>query len=176
MSRILFILACVAAVFFAAVSRAADDSDKAPEFPKDARWLQSEPQQFKDLRGKVVILHFFTYGCINCQHNYPVYKNWLKKYDADKLTIIGVHTPEFEAEKDIQRVKAKVNENDLKFPIVIDNGAAIWKAWRTRYWPTIFLIDKKGVVRHYWEGELHLDKAEGKRFAQRIDELLKESS
>jgi thiol-disulfide isomerase/thioredoxin len=147
----------------------------APEFPKESTWLQSDPLRVGNLRGRVVVVHFWTFGCINCQHNYPVYKAWQEKYKDAKLTIIGVHSPETKAEKDVERVKAKAKANGLKFPIVIDNDLGIWKAWRVRYWPSIFLIDKQGKVRYYWEGELHLDEPQPKRFAAAIDELLAEN-
>ena len=146
----------------------------APEFPKDATWLQSKPLKLADLRGRVVVVHFWTFGCINCIHNYPVYKAWQEKYAGKDVTIIGVHTPEFAQEKDEGRVRAKARENGLKFPIVIDNDSRIWKAWANRYWPSIYLVDKQGRVRYHWDGELHLQDAAGKRFAARIDELLAE--
>src|SRR4051812_15646860 len=98
-----------------------DEPAPAPEFPKESKWLQSDPLRLADLRGRVVVVHFWTFGCINCQHNYPVYKAWQEKYKDAKLTIIGVHSPEFKAETDIERVKAKAKANGLKFPIAIDN-------------------------------------------------------
>jgi thiol-disulfide isomerase/thioredoxin len=162
------------AVFMTCAAVQADEPPAAPEFPKESKWLQSEPLHFEKLRGRVVVVHFWTFSCVNCQHNYPVYKNWQDKYKDAKLTIIGVHSPEFEAEMDVDKVKAKALKNGLKFPIVIDNDLAIWKEWRVRYWPSIFLVDKQGKVRYYWERELHLDKSEPKRFAAKIDELLEE--
>jgi peroxiredoxin len=175
MNRLLLIAVLLTATLLGVTLLGADSArDTAPEFPKDAKWLQSDPISLKDLKGQVVVVHFWTFGCVNCQQNYPVYKGWLEKYKDKKVTVIGVHTPEFKQEADADRVLQKAKDNGLKFPIVIDNDSAIWKAWRTRYWPTIFLVDKKGVVRHHWEGELHLDKAEAKQFAERIDELLAE--
>jgi thiol-disulfide isomerase/thioredoxin len=126
------------------------------------------------LQGQVVVVHFWTFGCINCIHNYPVYKAWQEKYAGKGVTIIGVHTPEFANEADSDRVRAKANANGLEFPIAIDNDSRIWKSWDNHYWPSIYLIDKKGRVRHHWDGELHLDTVEGKQFASRIDELLAE--
>jgi thiol-disulfide isomerase/thioredoxin len=146
----------------------------AVEFPEDARWLQSKPLKLGDLRGQVVIVHFWTFGCINCVHNYPVYKAWHEKYADKGVTIIGVHTPEFAREADVDRVRSKARDNGLKFPIVIDNDSRIWKSWENNYWPSIYLIDKKGRVRYHWDGELHLEKAAGRQFASRIDELLAE--
>jgi peroxiredoxin len=164
-------LAALLGLFQAAAAR---DPEPAPEFPKDASWLQSEPLLFSQLKGKVVVLHFWTFGCINCQRNYPVYRRWLEKYKDREVVLIGVHTPELKPEADAGKVAAQAQTHGLKFPIVIDNDARIWRAWRTRYWPTIFLIDHEGVVRHYWEGELHLDQQLDQRFAEGIDVLLKE--
>jgi len=146
----------------------------APEFPKEIQWVQSEPLKISDLRGQVVVVHFWTLGCINCIHNYPVYKAWQEKYADKGVTIIGVHTPEFTHEADVARVQASARDNGLKFPIAIDNDHVIWNSWGNQYWPGIFLIDKKGHVRYHWDGELHLDTDEGRQFASRIDELLAE--
>jgi thiol-disulfide isomerase/thioredoxin len=147
----------------------------APEFAPGTQWLHSKPLTIASLRGQVAVVHFWTFGCVNCVHNYPVYKAWQEKYAGKGATIIGIHTPEFTYEADAKQVEAKAEKNGLKFPIVIDNDGANWKNWDNRYWPSIYLIDKKGQVRYRWEGELHLDTAEGKRFAQRIDELLAET-
>jgi peroxiredoxin len=146
----------------------------SPEFPKDVQWLQGGPLKFADLRGRVVVLHFWTNGCINCVRNYPAYRSWQEKYAGKDVTIIGVHTPEFAREAPAERVRDRAKANGLKFPIVLDDQARVWKAWGTRYWPTVFLIDRKGRVRYHWEGELHLDTAAGKRFAGNIDDLLAE--
>jgi thiol-disulfide isomerase/thioredoxin len=153
---------------------APDETVTAPELPAGLPWLQGGPLRFRDLRGRVVVVHFWTNGCINCIRNYPVYRSWQEQYDAKKLTIVGIHTPEFAAEGATERVKKAARDNALRFPIVLDPDAKAWKAWDNHYWPAIYLVDKKGHVRARWEGELHLDTAEGKRFAARIDELLKE--
>jgi thiol-disulfide isomerase/thioredoxin len=162
------------AVLFGSSLPAETKKDPAPSFPKGTPWLNSKPLQIKDLEGKVVVLHFWTYGCINCQRNYPVYKGWMKKYADKKVALIGVHTPEFAAERNIDRVKLRAKNNGLTFPIAIDNSGSIWRAWRTQYWPTVFLIDRKGFVRYHWAGELHLDKEPDRKFAEHIDELLAE--
>jgi thiol-disulfide isomerase/thioredoxin len=146
----------------------------APEFPADTQWLWNKPLTLASLRGQVVVVHFWTVGCINCIHNYPVYKAWQEKYGDKGVKIVGVHTPEFTTEADVPSIRAKVRENGLKFPIAVDNDSRIWKAWDNHYWPSINLIDKKGRVRYHWDGELHLETAEGRRFASHIDELLAE--
>jgi thiol-disulfide isomerase/thioredoxin len=146
----------------------------APEFPRDTQWLQSKPLTLASLRGQVVVVHFWTNGCINCIHNYPVYKYWQKKYAGNGVTIIGVHTPEFAEEAGVDRVRAKARANGLEFPIAIDTDSTIWNRWENHYWPSIYLIDKKGQVRYHWDGELHLENVEARQFASRIDELLAE--
>jgi thiol-disulfide isomerase/thioredoxin len=145
-----------------------------PEFPKGSQWLQSKPLKLADLRGHVVVVHFWTFGCTNCIHNYPVYKAWHEKYAGNQVTLIGVHTPEFAREADVDTVRAKAKANGLNFPIVIDNDSVIWKNFGNRYWPSIYLVDKKGRVRYQWDGELDLNNPDGRRFAARIDELRQE--
>jgi peroxiredoxin len=158
----------------AAVAAGVAERETAPEFPAKAEWVQGGPLKMAELRGKVVVLHFWTNGCINCIHNYPTYRAWQKQYAGKGLTLVGVHTPEFAVEAPTKRVLTKAKQNALEFPIVLDNDGAIWKDWGNRYWPAIYLVDRKGKVRHRWEGELHLKTAEGKAFAAHIDELLAE--
>jgi len=105
------------------------------------------------LRGQVVVVHFWTFGCSNCIHNYPAYKTWQAKYAGKGATIIGIHTPEFDHEADVKKVRARAEQNGLKFPIAVDSGAKNWKNWKNRYWPTIYLIDKKGTIRFTQIGE-----------------------
>ena len=128
---------------------------RAPEFTGVTDWLNSKPFKLADQHGKVVVVHFWTNGCINCIHNYPQYRRWLDKYKENKdLVIVGIHTPEFDAEKDVARIKDRLNKNKLTFAVAVDNDGANWKAWGNRYWPCIYLVDKAGIVRHRWEGEL----------------------
>ena len=148
---------------------------RAPEFTATTNWLNSKPLKLADQKGKVVIVHFWTNGCINCIHNYPHYRAWAEKYAADHdLVIVGVHTAEFDAEKDLDRIKDQAAKNHLTFAIAVDNNGANWKAWRNRYWPCIYLVDKAGNIRFRWEGELG-DNGYKKVTAQ-IDKLLAEPS
>jgi thiol-disulfide isomerase/thioredoxin len=146
----------------------------APEFTADTHWLQGKPLTLAQLRGQVVVVHFWTFGCINCIHNYPVYRAWQERYAGKGVTIIGIHTPESEREAAVKQLQRDAEQNGLKFPIAVDNAGKNWKNWKNQYWPSIYLVDRKGQVRYKWEGELHLDKVEGRRFASRIDELLAE--
>lgn len=150
---------------------------QAPELeerPAD-EWLNSEPLKLADLRGKVVVLHFWAFGCINCIHNQPHYKNWHEKYAGKGVTVIGVHTPETEREKDFDAVRKSAEEKGLKFPIVMDKDARTWKTWDNRWWPCTYLIDKKGIVRYRWDGELNWKNAKGEAaMRKKIEELLAE--
>jgi thiol-disulfide isomerase/thioredoxin len=146
----------------------------APEFTGVTDWLNSKPLKLADQKGKVVIVHFWTNGCINCIHNYPHYRSWAEKYKDNKdLVIVGVHTPEFEAEKDLDRIKDRIAKNRLTFAVAVDNKGATWRAWGNRYWPAIYLVDKSGNVRHRWEGELGNDGY--RKLTGQIDELLAEN-
>jgi peroxiredoxin len=160
---------------WAAIGRG-DDGEKAPaapEFTGVTEWINSKPLKLADQKGKVVVVHFWTNGCINCIHNYPHYRAWHDKYkDKKDLAIIGVHTPEFEAEKDVARIKEKATKNRLAFPIAVDNDRANWKAWGNRYWPCVYIVDKAGKVRQRWEGELGADGY--KTMTGFIDKLLAE--
>jgi thiol-disulfide isomerase/thioredoxin len=168
--------------FFRPIDSAAADANAgeadrlvaAPEFPAGLEWLQGGPLKLAELRGRVAAVHFWTNGCINCKHNYPVYRAWQEKYDSKKFVLVGIHTPEFAAEAPADRVKKAARDNGLTFPIVLDPQAAAWKSWGNQYWPSIYLVDKRGRIRARWEGELHLDTADGRRFAATIDALLKE--
>jgi thiol-disulfide isomerase/thioredoxin len=147
----------------------------APEFARSTKWLQSKPLTLASLRGRVVVVHFWTFGCINCIHNYPAYKAWQEKYAGKDVTIVGIHTPEFKHEADVDEILARAKKAGLKFPIAVDNDSQNWKSWKNRYWPTVYLIDRKGRVRYRWEGELGSATTKGERLMrQKIDELLAE--
>lgn len=126
--------------------------DPAPEI-LNKTWLNSEPLRLADLKGKVVMVEFWTFGCYNCKNVEPYIKQWHRKYSDDGLVIIGVHTPEFDHEADIDNVKNYLKKNDIEHAIAIDNDFATWKSYRNRYWPARYLIDKQGIVRHIYIGE-----------------------
>ena len=126
----------------------------APELVGTQEWINSDPLEIGDLRGKVVLVDFWTYTCINCIRTLPYMKVWHSKYADDGLVIIGVHTPEFRFEHEIENVKEAVADYSLTWPIVQDNHFATWRAFNNRYWPAKYLIDQNGVLRyrHYGEG------------------------
>jgi peroxiredoxin len=138
-------------------------------------WINSKPLKLSDLRGQVVVLHFWTFGCINCQHNFPALKAWQNKLSKKGVTIIGIHTPELPRERNIENVRRSVEENGLKYPIVFDKEAKIWKAWQNRWWPSTYLIDKQGFVRYRWDGEFNWKNAKGEAvMRKKIQQLLVE--
>jgi peroxiredoxin len=145
----------------------------APEFTGVTDWINSKPLKLADQKGKVAVVHFWTNGCINCIHNYKYYRAWQDTYKDDKnFLIIGVHTPEFQAEKDVDQIKDRMAKNKLTFPVAVDNESATWKAWGNQFWPCIYLVDKNGAIRHRWEGELGDDGY--KKVSGLIKELLAE--
>ncbi len=128
---------------------------EAPEFVGLTDWINSEEiRSIKDLRGKVVLVDFWTFGCINCIHTLPYVQAWHEKFKEQGLIVLGVHAPEFGYERKKENVLKAVKKYGLTYPVVIDNGFNYWRSYRNRYWPAFFLIDKKGVVRykHFGEG------------------------
>jgi len=145
----------------------------APEFTGVTEWINTKPMKMVDQKGKLVVVHFWTNGCVNCVNNYPHYRSWQDRYKGNKdLVMIGVHTPEFKAEKDVDRIKDRMAKNKLRFAVAVDNDSANWKAWGNRYWPCVYLVDRTGHVRNYWEGELGDDGY--KDMTRAIDALLAE--
>jgi len=148
---------------------------KAPEIRGIEGWVNSRPVKLADLRGKVVVLHFWTFGCINCIHNLPVYKTWYDELPRDKVVIVGIHTPETDAEHQFDGLQRAVKQRELKFPIAMDLHAETWKAWGNSIWPAVYLIDRHGDVRYWWTGELRWKGADGdKQMRAHIDQLIAE--
>jgi cytochrome c biogenesis protein CcdA/thiol-disulfide isomerase/thioredoxin len=118
-------------------------------------WLNSPPLTAASLRGKVVLVDFWTYSCINCLRSLPYVKAWYEKYKDHGLVVIGAHSPEFAFEKDPENVRRAVGELGISYPVALDNQYAIWRGFDNRYWPAHFFIDAKGQVRshHFGEGE-----------------------
>lgn len=133
----------------------------APEIQPGGQWFNSAPLTIGSLRGKVVLVDFWTYSCINCIRTLPYIKNWYEKYEDKGLVVIGVHSPEFEFEKDPKNVQSAITDFELKYPIVQDNNFDTWKAYQNQYWPAKYLIDRYGKVRytHFGEGEYDTTEA-----------------
>ncbi len=149
----------------------AADMRRAPPLVGATQWLNSPPLSDEMLRGKVVLVDFWTYSCINCLRTLPYLKAWDEKYRAQGLVIIGVHAPEFAFEKDIKNVEQAVHELGVTYPVAIDNQYAIWNAFKNEYWPAHYLIDARGRIRdqHFGEGKYQETEL-------RIQALLKEAN
>lgn len=129
--------------------------NKAPEITGIVNWINSPPLSLMDLKGKVVLIDFWTYSCINCLRTLPYITKWYDDYNKDGLVVIGVHTPEFEFEKDPMNVSEAVSRLGVHYPVAQDNDYKTWEAFRNHYWPAHYLIDQNGVVRmiHFGEGK-----------------------
>jgi thiol-disulfide isomerase/thioredoxin len=143
---------------------------KAPEFTGITGYINTNSAiKLADLRGKVVLVHFWTYPCINCIHTIPHLNDWYQKYSNKGLVIVGVQTPEFSDEKNIDNVKAAVNNFQIKYPVILDNNYATWNAYGNNYWPRDYLVDNQGYVRYSHIGEGDYSQTE-----QMIQSLLAE--
>lgn len=127
----------------------------APEIVGITKWINSDPITLNQLRGKVVLIDFWTYSCINCIRTFPYLKDWYKKYKDKGLVIIGIHTPEFEFEKDPDNVKMATERFGILYPVTLDNNYKTWQAYSNNYWPAHYLIDQDGIIRdvHFGEGK-----------------------
>ncbi|HEU0117770.1 MAG TPA: cytochrome c biogenesis protein DipZ, partial [Alphaproteobacteria bacterium] len=134
---------------------ALDNPYPAPEITGVSDWINSPPLKIADLKGKVVLIDFWTYSCINCVRTLPYITSWDEKYRDKGLVIIGVHSPEFEFEKKLENVKAATEKFGIKYPVVLDSNLATWSAFNNKYWPAHYLINKDGqvVYTHFGEGE-----------------------
>src|SRR5665213_3665799 len=140
-----------------------------PSLEGAVAWLNSAPLTDDGLKGKVVLIDFWTYSCINCLRAIPYTEAWWEKYKGDGLVVIGVHTPEFAFEKDQGNVAKAVRDLKITYPVAIDSNYAIWKAFKNEYWPAHYFIDRQGTIRYHHFGEGEYDKSE-----QVIQQLLKE--
>jgi cytochrome c biogenesis protein CcdA/thiol-disulfide isomerase/thioredoxin len=145
---------------FAPASSGLPELGEAPEFAGVTRWLNSPPLTLTGLRGKVVLIDFWTYTCINCLRTLPYLRAWDDRYRDRGLTIVGVHTPEFEFEKDAGNVRDAIARSRLRYPVAQDNDYGTWNAWGNRYWPAKYLIDAQGQVRYVHFGEGDYDETE----------------
>ena len=125
-------------------------------------------------KGKVTVVHFWTFACINCKHNLAAYDRWWRRFADKGVVVIGIHTPETEAERDPATVARKVRELGITYPVLLDPEHQNWNRWQQRVWPAIYLIDKQGRARYLREGELEYQGAGGEaKMTQLIVDLLK---
>ena len=139
----------------------------APEFTGISNWLNSPPQTIAGLKGKVVLVEFWTYSCINCIHVLPHVRQWDQRYRDQGLVVIGVHTPEYDEEHSAANVRRAIDRFGIAYPVAQDNDYSTWNAYGNRFWPALYLLDREGriVYRHYGEGDYEATE-------QRIRELL----
>ena len=158
-SRLLLSLA-----FLVAIGIASAAERVAPEITAEI-WLNKEPTSIEELRGSVVLIEFWTFGCWNCKNVEPYVKQWHKKYADQGLVILAVHSPEFRHEKDIENVKKYVADNAILYPVPIDNDFSTWRDFHNRAWPAMYLIDKNGriVYTHVGEGAYSTTEAKIKQ-------------
>ena len=131
-----------------------------PPLDGAVQWLNSTPLTVEQLKGKVVLVDFWTYSCINCLRAIPYVKAWAEKYKDQGLVVIGVHSPEFAFEKNVDNVKKAISDLGVTYPVAVDNDYAIWRAFDNEYWPAHYFIDAKGQVRHHHFGEGDYDQSE----------------
>ena len=129
------------------------DGPPAPELNGGGEWINSAPLTIAGLRGKVVLIDFWTYGCYNCRNTLPAMQGWWKAFNSQGLVIIGVHTPEFRAEHEIANVQQVVIREEIGWPVIQDNDYAIWNAYRNHYWPHFFLVSRSGKIIYDHIGE-----------------------
>ncbi len=145
-------------------------AEAMPEFTDISTWLNSQPLTTADLKGKVVLIDFWTYSCINCIRTLPYVTSWYGKYKDKNFVVIGVHTPEFAFEKEEKNVRTAIKRFGVTHPVALDNDYGTWNAYGNRYWPAHYLFDSQGRLRHYHFGEGEYDETEAA-----IQALLKEA-
>lgn len=141
---------------------------------RKTEWINAEPMTVESLRGKVVMIDFWTYGCWNCYRSFPWLNDLEAKYKDKGLIVIGVHTPEFDHEHNRDNVVRKVKEFKLQHPVMIDNDFSYWRAMGNRYWPAYYIIDKQGRLRGGYVGETHAGDRQARAIESQIQNLLKE--
>lgn len=177
----LFVLMAILAVAFvnaasSASSRAQIAPFELPEFTQSSgqAWLNSAPLTKADLKGKVVLIDFWTFECWNCYRSFP-WLNDLEARFADRdLAVIGIHTPEFAHEKERERVEAKIAEFELPHPVMMDNDFGYWRAMDNFAWPAFYLVDRRGQVRYRFVGETHKGDARAEAIESALENLLAE--
>ena len=153
----------IAAAQLGMIDPANAKSSKAGELPSLSianEWLNSQPLTADGLRGKVVLIDFWAYTCINWLRTLPYVRAWAEKYKNQGLVVIGVHSPEFEFEKNVDNVRRAVKEMRVDYPVAIDSDHAIWRAFKNEYWPALYFCDAQGQIRHHHFGEGEYEQSE----------------
>lgn len=150
----------------------------APEFTRvdQGSWVNSAPLRLRDMRGQVVLLDIWTFECWNCYRSFPWLTDLESRLGPKGLRVVGIHSPEYERERDAAAVAAKTREFGLHHPVMIDNDFAYWRALNNKYWPTFYLIDRQGKIRYRFVGETHKGERQAREIEGAIGELLAEPS
>lgn len=149
----------------------------APELIDSNQWAVKGPVKLSSLRGQVVLVHFYAFQCHNCVANFNIYNRWHKTLSEKGIRVVGIQTPETSAERDTQKVRQAAKEKGFEFPVLIDLENKNWDAWANTMWPTVYVIDKQGYIRHWWQGELNWNGATAdKTIEQLVDRLLAEKA
>jgi thiol-disulfide isomerase/thioredoxin len=136
------------------------DEGQMPSLSGATGWLNSEPLTTESLRGKVVLVNFWTYTCINWLRTLPYVRAWAEKYADQGMVVIGVHTPEFPFEHDLDNVRKAVKDMRVNYPVAIDNDYSVWSAFNNHYWPALYFVDAQGRIRHHQFGEGSYEQSE----------------
>jgi len=142
------------------IATAKADGKTLPEFQGISQWLNSSPLTIANLKGNVVLVQFWTFACINCQRTLPSVVRWHQQYAAQGLKVIGVHTPEFAFERDVNNIKRALQQHQITYPVPLDNDFKTWNAYNNQYWPHLFIADRQGLVQYDHIGEGAYDTTE----------------
>jgi len=148
------------------VAAALPNEGQAPPLAGVTAWLNSPPLTLESLRGKVVLIDFWTYSCVNCLRAIPYVRAWAQKYRDQGLIVIGVHSPEFAFERNLDNVQRAIAQQQISYPVAVDNAYAVWRAYQNQYWPAHYFIDAQGRIRHHHFGEGNYEQSE--RVIQRL--------
>jgi len=165
------------ALWFAPTACLAQPPELAPEFTHAAasERINSPPLAMAQLRGKVVMLEFWTFECVNCLRTLPWLKDAYERYRDRGLVLVAVHTPEFAHEREPRNVKAAVERLGITYPVMLDTDFSYWRALENRYWPAFYLVDRDGTVRAQAIGELHAGQARAREFERHLEQALSDS-
>jgi thiol-disulfide isomerase/thioredoxin len=155
------------------VVQPASAADEAPEFTHTAKseWLNSEPLRLKDLRGKVVLIEFWAFDCVNCRRTVP-WVHAMQERFGDRLVIVGVHTPELAEERVTKNVVAAIEAQHISYPVMLDADYSYWNALDNQYWPAFYVVDTQGSIAAEAIGEMHVGQARAGDFERRIEQLI----
>lgn len=186
MPRMIFLAACLVLgqAFFGFADGPVGKPEIRPFTPIPAHdfdgadgWLNSKPLSIRDLRGRVAVIHFWSFNGGNCIPNLPHYNQWQKDFAEEPFTIVGIHSPQTEEESFVENLRRSIELRGISYPVVVDHSGELFKRWRVSMWPTCGIVDKQGMLRYYWEGELNWKEQKGEAYMrEKIKELLAEKT